>query len=49
MGFPGKSGTRSWKVRRFPFRVVYLQQPERVWIVAVAHLNRKPGYWLDRL
>ena|ERR1039457_7206045 len=49
LGKPGKFATRSWKVRRFPFRIVYLEQLERVWIVAVAHLSRKPNYWLDRL
>ena len=49
MGRPGQFRTRSWKVRRFPFRIVYLEQPERIWIVAVAHLSRKPNYWLDRL
>jgi plasmid stabilization system protein ParE len=49
MGKPGKFRTRSWKVRRFPFRIVYLEQPERIWIVAVAHLSRKPNYWLERL
>ncbi len=49
MGKPGKFGTRSWKVRRFPFRIVYLDQPERIWIVAVANLSRKPNYWLERL
>ncbi len=49
VGKPGKFRTRSWKVRRFPFRIVYLEQTERIWIVAVAHLSRKPNYWLDRL
>lgn len=48
-GRPGKFNTRSWKVRRFPFRIVYLEQPARIWIVAVAHLSRKPDYWLNRL
>jgi hypothetical protein len=48
-GKQGKFNTRSWKVRRFPFRIVYLEQPARVWIVAVAHLSRKPNYWLERL
>ena len=33
----------------FPFAVVYLDEPERVWIVAVMHLHRAPGYWRDRL
>ena len=49
IGRPGKFRTRSWKVSRFPFRIVYLEQPERIWIVAVAHLSRKPNYWLERL
>jgi len=49
LGKPGKFGTRSWKVRRFPFRLVYRNQPGRIWIVAVAHLSRKPNYWLERL
>jgi hypothetical protein len=49
LGHPGKFGARSWKTKRFPFRVVYLEQPDRIWIVAVAHLSRKPNYWLERL
>lgn len=48
-GQPGKFNTRSWKVRRFPFRIVYLEQAARIWIVALAHLSRKPGYWSARL
>jgi hypothetical protein len=48
-GRPGEYTTRSWKVRRFPFRLVYLEQPNRIWIVAVAHLSRKPDYWSKRL
>ena len=48
-GNPGKFHTRSWKVRRFPYRIVYLEQSARIWIVAVAHLSRKPGYWSARL
>ncbi len=33
----------------FPYAVVYLEQPDRIWIVAVMHGNRKPGYWRERL
>ena len=33
----------------FPYSVVYLEQPNRVWIVAVMHAKRKPGYWMKRL
>jgi plasmid stabilization system protein ParE len=49
LGKPGKLGTRSWKTKRFPFRIVYLEQADRLWIVAVAHLSRKPDYWVRRL
>jgi hypothetical protein len=49
LGKPGKLGTRSWKTKRFPFRIVYLEQPDRFWIVAVAHLSRAPDYWIRRL
>jgi plasmid stabilization system protein ParE len=48
-GKPGRLGTRSWKTKRFPFRIVYLEQTDRLWIVAVAHLSRRPDYWLQRL
>jgi hypothetical protein len=48
-GKPGELGTRSWKTTRFPFRIVYLEQADRLWIVAVAHLSRNPGYWIRRL
>jgi plasmid stabilization system protein ParE len=47
-GKPGKFGTRSWKIRRFPFRIVYLEKPDRFWIVAIAHLSRRPDYWIRR-
>ena len=35
--------------RKFPYSVVYLDEPERVWIVAVMHAKRRPGYWRKRL
>lgn len=35
--------------RKFPYSVVYLNQPDRIWIVAVMHAKRRPGYWRERL
>lgn len=34
---------------QFPYAVVYLDLPDRVWIVAVMHFKQRPGYWADRL
>ncbi len=42
-------GTRRFVLHRFPFSVVYLDDPDMVNIVAVAHHKRKPGYWKQRL
>ena len=33
----------------FPYAVVYLEQPDRIWVVALMHCKRKPGYWRQRL
>ncbi|HYV38321.1 MAG TPA: type II toxin-antitoxin system RelE/ParE family toxin [Gemmataceae bacterium] len=35
-------------LRRFPFMIVFQIQPERVFVVAVAHTSRKPDYWRNR-
>ncbi len=35
-------------VKRFPFVVYYLEESERVCILAVAHGRRRPGYWRRR-
>ena len=42
-------GTRRFLLHRFPFSIVYLDDPDVVSIVAVAHSKRKPGYWKRRL
>lgn len=41
--------TRVYFVHRFPFGVVYLELATRIWVVAVAHTSRRPGYWKSRL
>ena len=33
----------------FPYAVIYLQKAEYIWIVAVMHMKREPGYWRSRL
>jgi plasmid stabilization system protein ParE len=42
-------GTRRFALHRFPFSVIYLDDPDLVTIVAVAHSKRKPGYWKHRI
>jgi len=35
--------------RSFPFAVVYLDEPDCVWVVAIMHLHRDPDYWKQRI
>jgi toxin ParE1/3/4 len=42
-------GTRRFVIHRFPFSVVYLDDPEILTIIALAHSKRKPGYWKHRV
>ena len=44
-----KFGLRSFKVRRFPYRLFFVDEPNRLWIVAVAHLSQRPGYGRRRV
>ena len=39
---------RECLVKRFPFRIVYRVEANRVVVVAVAHAKRRPRYWRDR-
>lgn len=41
--------TRRVLMRRFPYHVVYIELPDRIQVLAVAHERRRPGYWLDRI
>jgi plasmid stabilization system protein ParE len=36
-------------VRRFPFSIIYIVKETDIYILAVAHGHRRPGYWKNRL
>ena len=48
-GSPFHEGTRRILLKKFPYVLVYLNEPGRIEIIAVMHTSRKPGYWADRL
>jgi len=35
-------------LNRYPFRVVFRDEPDQLVIVAIAHAKRRPGYWHSR-
>lgn len=40
---------RRVNLKVFPFYVAYAVEGEMVWVLAVAHGYRRPGYWKNRL
>jgi toxin ParE1/3/4 len=44
----GAAGTRRVLLKRFPFAVVYQEQPASIQVIAVAHGRRRPGYYKKR-
>jgi len=39
---------RKCLLHRFPYTVFFEELDTVIWVRAVAHQKRKPGYWLDR-
>lgn len=41
-------GKRRLVMKHFPFSVIYTVASEEIFILAVAHHSRRPGYWRKR-
>lgn len=46
---PKELTVRRAPVGTFPYRIVYLDTPTAIRVLAIAHESRRPNYWLDRL
>lgn len=42
-------GVRAKVLVRFPYSLMYVVEEHELYIVAVAHQSKRPGYWTDRL
>jgi toxin ParE1/3/4 len=40
---------RQFVLADFPHSLIYALEPELVWVLAVAHHKRRPGYWKSRV
>jgi toxin ParE1/3/4 len=48
-GVPEELGVRRVLVRRFPYSLIYVELPDEVRVLAVAHGRKRPGYWRERI
>jgi plasmid stabilization system protein ParE len=44
-----RANIRKRLVSGFPFSILYELQPDRIYIAAVMHQHRRPGYWRKRV
>jgi plasmid stabilization system protein ParE len=44
----GGHSTRKFVLQRFPYALIYRERETDIQLLAVAHGNRKPGYWKNR-
>jgi hypothetical protein len=45
---PESGATRVCPLHQFPYSLFYQDLPDRVWVAAVGHHRRRPGYWARR-
>jgi toxin ParE1/3/4 len=49
MWSPFEYGFHRYVLQHFPFSVIYKETLDTIFVLAVMHNSRKPGYWKDRL
>jgi toxin ParE1/3/4 len=49
--WPFEHGTVAQRrqIKGFPYTLFYLNEPDKIFILAVAHTSRRPGYWKKRI
>jgi len=40
---------RHYLVHKFPYKILYSIQQNKIIVLAFAHYHRKPDYWIDRI
>jgi plasmid stabilization system protein ParE len=41
-------GYRRFNLRIFPYYIPYIVRGSTLWVLAIAHVRRKPEYWIQR-
>lgn len=47
MRYPRRN-ERFWRTQRFPYLIIYEVRTSELFIIAIAHERRKPGFWRGR-
>ena len=47
-GCPESLEAHRFVMKRFPYSIAYLEEPAEIVVLAVAHMKRRPFYWMQR-
>jgi toxin ParE1/3/4 len=47
-GWLRETGFRAFRLKRFPYLVIYLELEDSIWVAAVAHEKQHPDFWRKR-
>jgi len=45
---PERKEIRRYIVHKFPYKILYSIQADKIIVLTFAHLHRQPDYWIDR-
>lgn len=45
---PYRERYRKYVIRRFGYRIFYIEFDDRVWVASISHGRREPDTWMDR-
>ena len=48
IGTVAEDDIRKFSLNRFPYKILYSIEENYIFVIAVAHLHRKPNYWVER-
>ena len=48
MGSIEKADIRRCILHKFPYKILYSNEGELLYIITIAHMHREPNYWINR-
>lgn len=48
IGSSESENVRRYILHKFPYKILYSNENDYVYIIAIAHMHREPKYWINR-
>ena len=49
IGVVEEGDIRRYILHKFPYKIMYSLEKEYIFIIAIAHMHRRPNYWVNRI